>query len=86
MVTIRLSRRGAKRAPFYQIVVTDSRSRRDSGYIERIGFFNPVARGQEVPLEIDLARVDHWLERGAATSDRVGQLIKTHRKQAAAAG
>jgi small subunit ribosomal protein S16 len=86
MVTIRLSRRGAKRAPFYQIVVTDSRARRDSGYIERVGFFNPVARGQEVPLEIDLARVDHWLGRGAATSERVGQLIKSHRKQAAAAG
>ncbi|TVP89910.1 MAG: 30S ribosomal protein S16 [Thioalkalivibrio sp.] len=85
MVTIRLSRRGAKRAPFYQIVVTDSRARRDSGYIERIGFFNPVARGQEVPLQLDLARVDHWLERGASTSERVGQLIKEHRKQAAAA-
>ena len=84
MVTIRLSRRGAKRAPFYQIVVTDSRARRDSGYIERIGFFNPVARGQEIPLQIDLARVDHWIERGAAPSERVGQLIKNHRKQAAA--
>jgi small subunit ribosomal protein S16 len=86
MVTIRLSRRGAKRAPFYQIVVTDSRARRDSGYIERIGFFNPVARGQEVPLQIDLARVDHWLERGASTSERVGRLIKEHRKQGVAAG
>ncbi|AGA35060.1 SSU ribosomal protein S16p [Thioalkalivibrio nitratireducens DSM 14787] len=85
MVTIRLSRRGAKRAPFYQIVVTDSRARRDSGYIERIGFFNPVARGQETPLQIDLERVDHWLARGAATSDRVAQLVKQHRKQVAAA-
>ncbi len=85
MVTIRLSRRGAKRAPFYQIVVTDSRARRDSGYIERIGYFNPVARGQETPLLIDLARVDHWLSKGAATSERVGHLIKQHRKQVAAA-
>jgi small subunit ribosomal protein S16 len=85
MVTIRLSRRGAKRAPFYQIVVTDSRARRDSGYIERIGYFNPVARGQETPLHIDLARVDHWLSKGAATSERVGHLIKQHRKQVAAA-
>jgi small subunit ribosomal protein S16 len=85
MVTIRLSRRGAKRAPFYQIVVTDSRARRDSGYIERVGFFNPVARGQEVPLQLDLARVDHWLAQGAATSDRVGQLIRQHRRQVAAA-
>jgi small subunit ribosomal protein S16 len=85
MVTIRLSRRGAKRAPFYQIVVTDSRARRDSGYIERIGYFNPVARGQETPLHIDLERVDHWLSKGAATSERVGHLIKQQRKQAAAA-
>jgi len=85
MVTIRLSRRGAKAAPFYQIVVTDSRARRDSGYIERIGFFNPIARGKEIPLQVDLARVDHWLACGAGTSARVGQLIKQHRKQVAAA-
>lgn len=82
MVTIRLARRGAKRAPFYQIVVTDSRARRDSGYIERVGFFNPVARGQEVPLHIDMQRVDHWLQQGAATSDRVKALIRQHRKTA----
>lgn len=84
MVTIRLARRGAKRMPFYNIVVTDSRARRDSGYIERIGFFNPVARGQEVPVRIDLQRVDHWLACGAATSDRVAQLIRQERKQASA--
>jgi small subunit ribosomal protein S16 len=84
MVTIRLARRGAKRSPFYQIVVTDSRARRDSGYIERIGFFNPVARGKDVPLQIDLERVEHWRQRGAGMSDRVAQLLKLRQKQAAA--
>lgn len=82
MVTIRLARRGAKRSPFYQIVVTDSRARRDSGYIERVGFFNPVARGKETPLQIDMNRVEHWQQRGAGMSDRVAQLVKQHRKQA----
>jgi small subunit ribosomal protein S16 len=80
MVTMRLSRAGAKKRPFYHIVVTDSRKRRDSGYIERIGFFNPGARGKEVKLNIDLARVDHWLSVGAGTSDRVDTLIREQRK------
>ncbi len=82
MVTIRLSRGGAKKKPFYHVVVTDSRSRRDGRYIERVGFFNPMARGAEKELELSLDRVDHWVSQGAGTSDRVSQLIKQARKAA----
>jgi small subunit ribosomal protein S16 len=81
MVTIRLARGGAKKRPFYHIVVTDSRNRRDGRYIERIGFFNPIAKGNEVRLQVDFARVDHWVSNGAQTSDRVAGLIKQERKQ-----
>jgi small subunit ribosomal protein S16 len=82
MVTIRLSRGGAKKRPFYHIVVTDSRNRRDGRYIERLGFYNPVARNDnEETLRIDTDRVDHWVKLGAQTSERVAQLIK---EQAAA--
>lgn len=83
MVTIRLSRGGAKRRPFYHIVVTDSRNRRDGRYIERIGYFNPIAKGGETRLEVNLERVDHWLSQGAQTSDRVAGLVKQERKQGA---
>lgn len=83
MVTIRLARGGAKRRPFYHIVVTDSRKRRDSGYIERIGYFNPVAKGQEVRFFVEMERYDHWLDNGAQPSERVSGLIKQHFKQAA---
>ena len=76
MVTIRLSRGGAKKRPFYHIVVTDSRNRRDGRYIERVGFFNPMAKGQEVRLNVEKERVDYWLSKGAQTSDRVGKLLK----------
>jgi len=79
MVTIRLSRGGAKKKPFYHVVVTDSRKRRDSGYIESIGFFNPVARGAEKKLELKLDRVDHWVSQGAGISTRVNTLIKQAR-------
>ena len=82
MVTIRLARGGAKKRPFYHIVVTDSRSRRDGRYIERVGFFNPVAKGNEVRLNLDKSRIEHWLGQGAQASERVGKLIK---EQAAAA-
>lgn len=85
MVTIRLARGGAKKAPFYHIVVTDSRNRRDGRYIERLGFFNPVARGQEEKLRVDQDRATHWLENGAQASERVAALLKQARKQAAAA-
>ncbi len=76
MVTIRLARGGAKKRPFYHVVVTDSRSPRDGRYIERVGFFNPVARGQEERLRLDQERIDHWIGQGAQTSDRVAKLIK----------
>ena len=77
MVTIRLSRGGQKKKPFYHVVVTDSRNRRDGRYIERLGFYNPVAvEGKEVALNIDTDRVDHWLKQGAKTSDRVAKLLK----------
>ena len=83
MVTIRLSRGGSKNRPFYQIVVTDSRNSRDGRYIERIGFFNPLARGQEERLRLDLDRVNHWKANGAQPSDRVASLIKDQIKTAA---
>ncbi|MBT3566602.1 MAG: 30S ribosomal protein S16 [Porticoccus sp.] len=76
MVTIRLARGGSKKRPFYHIHVTDSRRARDSKYIERIGFFNPVARGQEERLRVDADRVQHWVGLGAGMSDRVSRLIK----------
>ncbi|TVP14949.1 30S ribosomal protein S16 [Shewanella sp. KCT] len=83
MVTIRLARGGAKKRPFYNIVVADSRNARDGRFIERVGFFNPVARGQEEALRLDLERVEHWVANGAATTDRVAKLIKDARKAAA---
>ncbi|GGY08185.1 30S ribosomal protein S16 [Litchfieldella qijiaojingensis] len=82
MVTIRLARGGAKKRPFYHLTVSDSRKSRDGRFIERVGFFNPVARGQEERLRIDLDRVTHWQDQGAQVSDRVAELIKEARKQA----
>jgi small subunit ribosomal protein S16 len=83
MVTIRMARGGAKKRPFYNIVVTDSRNKRDGRYIERLGFFNPVARGQEETLRLDLERVTHWISQGAQTSERVAKLILDAQKAAA---
>jgi small subunit ribosomal protein S16 len=85
MVTIRLSRTGAKKKPFYHVVVTDSRNARDGRYIERVGFFNPMAKGGEERLRIALDRIDHWVSQGAQTSERVGDLLKSYRKEVAAA-
>ena len=79
MVKIRLARGGAKKKPFYSIVATDSRKRRDSGYIERIGYFNPVARGQEVRLQLEEDRLAYWISQGAQISDRVKQLAKEYK-------
>ena len=76
MVSIRLARGGAKKRPFYHIVVTDSRKRRDSGYIERLGYFNPRATGQETRLHVDMERVKHWHSVGARSSARVESLLK----------
>jgi small subunit ribosomal protein S16 len=81
MVTIRMSRGGAKKRPFYHIVVTDSRKRRDGGYIERIGFFNPIATGGEERLRIDTDRADFWSSQGARISDRVSRLLQEQRQQ-----
>ena len=83
MVTIRLSRGGAKNRPFYHVVVTDSRSGRDGRYIERIGFFNPVARGNEQRLSLDTERVGYWTSNGAQPSERVATLIKDAQQAAA---
>jgi small subunit ribosomal protein S16 len=80
MVTIRMSRGGAKKRPFYHIVVTDSRNRRDGRYIERIGFFNPLATGGEERLRLDAARADHWTALGAQLSPRVARLLKDQQK------
>ena len=71
MVTIRLSRGGAKKRPFYTVIVTDSRNRRDGRYIERLGFFNPIASGQDVRLSLNQDRVAYWLGNGAQASERV---------------
>jgi len=79
MVVIRLSRAGAKKRPFYHVVVTDSRKRRDGKYIECIGYFNPVSRGQEVRLHLDMDKLTHWQGVGAQLSDRVSSLAKEYR-------
>ncbi|MDY6980075.1 MAG: 30S ribosomal protein S16 [Pseudomonadota bacterium] len=84
MVTIRLARAGAKKRPFYHIVVTDSRNRRDGSYIERLGFFNPVATGNEVRLNLDNERISHWLSKGAQASERVSKLVKEQKEKSAA--
>jgi small subunit ribosomal protein S16 len=83
MVTIRLSRGGSKKRPFYNIVVTDSRNARDGRFIERLGYFNPLARGGEIRLQLDAERLQEWVGKGAQTSDRVKTLVKEHAKQAA---
>lgn len=82
MVTIRLTRRGGRNAPFYHVVVADSRKRQGGPVLEQVGFFNPVARGQDRKIELDLGRVDHWTATGARMTDRVRALVKTYRKQA----
>lgn len=76
MVTIRLSRGGAKKRPFYHLTVTDSRNARDGRFIERVGFFNPGARGQEERLRVDSDRVEYWKSQGATLSERVAKLVK----------
>ena len=83
MVSIRLARGGSKKRPFYHVVVSDSRSPRDGRYIERVGFFNPQARGQEEELRLDDVRIDYWMSKGAKPSERVANLIKGARKAAA---
>ena len=82
MVTIRLARHGAKKAPFYHLTVADRSAKRDGRFIERVGFFNPLAQGKAEELRVDLERVDHWLSVGAKPSERVNKLIKRARRAA----
>jgi small subunit ribosomal protein S16 len=84
MVVIRLSRGGAKKRPFYNIVVADSRERRDGRFIERVGFYNPVASGGEEPLRVATDRVTHWASKGAQLSPTVARLVDQAKKKAAA--
>ena len=83
MVVIRLSRGGAKKKPFYHVVVADQRNRRDGRFIERLGYFNPVAQNQAVSLELDQGRIDYWLSQGAQPTERVSHLIKVFAKMPA---
>lgn len=83
MVTIRLTRRGAKKQPFYHVVVTDSRTRQGGMTLEQVGYFNPIPAGKAPKLQLDLARIDYWISKGAKPSERVAQLVKQQRKQAA---
>lgn len=77
MVTIRLARGGSKARPFYHIVVSDSRMKRDGRHIERLGFYNPSAAGSEQPMKLNRARYDYWVSVGAQPSERVSKLIKS---------
>ncbi len=76
MVVIRLARGGAKKRPFYQVVVADSRNARDGRFIERIGFFNPTAQGQAEKIRLDADRYAHWVAQGAQPSERVASIAK----------
>lgn len=85
MVKIRLTRGGAKKRPFYHIVVTDGRNKRDGRAIERVGFYNPVAAGNDLRLQLDTARVQHWIGNGAQMTDKVRDLYKQASAQPQAA-
>jgi small subunit ribosomal protein S16 len=82
MVIIRLSRGGSKKRPFYHVVVTDNRQPRDGRYIERLGYYNPIAAGKEQPLFLEKARIDYWLTQGAKLSPTVARLVKKAAKEA----
>jgi small subunit ribosomal protein S16 len=85
MVKIRLTRGGAKKRPFYHIVVTDQRNKRDGRALERLGYFNPIATGGEQRLVVDTGRVEHWVGQGAQMSDKVRALFREAGKAAPAA-
>jgi small subunit ribosomal protein S16 len=80
MVVIRLARGGAKKRPFYNIVVADSRERRDGRFIERVGFYNPMAAGGEQPLRVAVDRVTYWAGTGAQLSPTVARLVEQAKK------
>lgn len=84
MVVIRLSRGGSKNRPFFNVVVADSRNRRDGRFIERVGFYNPVAKEGQEGVRLQLDRVTYWQEKGAQLSDAVAKLVKNHPGVAAA--
>jgi small subunit ribosomal protein S16 len=85
MVTIRLARGGAKKRPFYSIVVSDQRRQPKGRFIERIGFFNPMATETEEKVRLDTSRVDYWISKGAQPSDRVANILKQVRREATTA-
>jgi len=85
MVSIRLARSGAKKRPYYHLVAADSRRARGGRYIERLGFFNPIAVEGQEGLRVDLERVDYWVSVGAKLSDRANKLVESYRKDAASA-
>ncbi len=85
MVTIRLTRRGARNQPFYHVVVTDHRKRQGGKSLEMVGFFNPVARKNDTKIRLDLDRIEYWVGKGAQQSERVSALVKAYRKQSVAA-
>lgn len=80
MVVIRLARGGAKKRPFYNVVVADSRNRRDGRFIERVGFYNPIATAKEEGLRLSIERISYWQDRGAQLSDTVAGLVKRKAK------
>lgn len=80
MVTIRLARHGGKKNPFYHVTVAERSAKRDGRFIERVGFYNPVARGANETLRIDLERIDHWLAEGAQPTERVRKLVAQARR------
>ena len=80
MLTIRLARSGAKKRPFFHVSVADSRMPRDGRFVERVGYYNPIASGQEVRLKLDLERIDYWIGQGAQPSDRVLNLLKQNKE------
>ncbi|MBU3735931.1 MAG: 30S ribosomal protein S16 [Methylobacterium sp.] len=82
MVIIRLARGGAKKSPFYSVVVADSRNRRDGRFIERVGFYNPIAGEGRESLRLDTDRIAHWRSNGAQLSDCVARLVKQAAKAA----
>jgi len=85
MVTIRLARHGSKKNPFYQITVAERSAGRNGRFVERLGFFNPVARGGEEKLRMNVERTDYWISQGAKPSERVKHLLEQARRNAAAA-
>jgi small subunit ribosomal protein S16 len=84
MVIIRLARGGAKKRPFYHVVVTDKRNRRDGRFIEKVGFFNPIAKGKEMRLTLELDKINAWIAKGAQLSDRLNSLLAEWSKKQAA--